>query len=103
MSRAYRISLFCGLVPLVTGIGIFLTWLLTRSKWLLYAGWWTMVCAPVFLLVGAIALLTFRSGKTMANEREIIRKARVWEVLFVLNFVAALFVVFVVDRILATE
>ncbi len=56
MNRWYRISLICGLVPLCTGIFIFLAWLPTRSDWLEIAGIVNLYIGLALFFIGVICL-----------------------------------------------
>jgi hypothetical protein len=55
----YRIALACGLVPLVTGVGIFLLWLATGWVWLISAGFMTIFGGIVSVLIGAGCLVAY--------------------------------------------
>jgi hypothetical protein len=59
MNRAFRVALFCGALPLLVGISIFLLWLITRWDWLMMAGIFTLYGGVAIFFVGAIALARF--------------------------------------------
>ena len=59
MNRAYRHSLICGAIPLVTGISIFLLWVATRWSWLVQAGILTIVVGLFIVMFGLLYLARF--------------------------------------------
>lgn len=59
MSRAYRVALICGALPLLVGISIFVLWLITRWDWLMLAGIYTLYGGVAIFLIGAFALARF--------------------------------------------
>jgi uncharacterized membrane protein YdcZ (DUF606 family) len=100
MNRAYRLSLACGIVPLVAGVGIFLAWVVTRQDWLMTAGMITLVAGFIAFCVGAVALGRFC---WLAIRKEHIPRTKVWSKarwsagLLVVNFpVAAAIIVGVI-------
>lgn len=92
MNRAYRLSLACGIVPLVAGVGIFLAWVATRQDWLMTAGMITLVAGFIAFFVGAVALGLFC---WLAIRKERIPRAHLWlrvvlsAALLVVNFPVA--------------
>ena len=56
MRIAYRISLFCAVLPLTAGLAIFATWRATRWDWLIPAGIITIFAGLVLVFVGVVAL-----------------------------------------------
>src|SRR6185312_7690842 len=56
MSRAYRVAMICGAVPLLVGLAIFLLWLITRWGWLMLAGVFTLYAGVVAVALGIIGL-----------------------------------------------
>ena len=75
MNRAYRLSLVCGIVPLVTGVGIFLAWVATRQDWLMTAGMIALVAGFISFCIGAVALGRFC---WLAIRKERIPRTQVW-------------------------
>ena len=63
MPKSYliRSALICGLLPLGTGVGIFLLWLVVRWDWLMLAGFGTICVGLLLVLVGAGFLVAARS------------------------------------------
>jgi hypothetical protein len=59
MSRAFRVALICGALPLLVGVSIFLLWLVMRWDWLMTAGVFTLFVGVAIFLIGAIALGRF--------------------------------------------
>jgi len=92
MNRSYRIALVCGALPLVTGISIFLLWLLTRWQWLMIAGFITVIGGIALFLTGVVMLANYC---WIAFRTPGLSKRRVWwlsagsTVLLFSNFVAA--------------
>jgi len=96
MNRVYRLSLFCGIVPLVAGVGIFLAWVATRQDWLMTAGMVTLVAGFISFCTGAVALGRFC---WLAIRKERIPRTQVWSKagrsagLLVVNFPIAVAIV----------
>ncbi len=59
MNIWYRISLICGLTPLVIGILIFFSWLIARAHWLEAAGIINIYVGLVIFTIGMIALIIY--------------------------------------------
>jgi hypothetical protein len=59
MNPAYRVALICGALPLLTGVSIFLLWLVTRWEWLMFAGVFTLYGGLAVFCIGALALARF--------------------------------------------
>ena len=63
VKQAYRVALFCGAIPLIVGVSIFLLWLVTRWDWLMLAGVFTIYGGIGLFLIGSVALANyFRLG-----------------------------------------
>ena len=56
-SKTYRLSLICGVLPLVVGLTIFFLWLATGWSWLEKAGLYALLGGLVLFVMGIIALL----------------------------------------------
>jgi len=92
MKTSLKAALFFGVAPLVTGIGIFLAWVLSRADWLMAAGVVTIYVGMCSVAVGAGCLGFYlrRSWRSQA----VPRRRLVWQTvavlaLFLVNFVAA--------------
>ncbi len=59
MKAAYRVALWCGALPLVVGVSIFVLWVITRWDSLMLAGIFTLFGGLAFFAAGAIALSRF--------------------------------------------
>ncbi len=69
-TRWYRASLFCGAAPLLTGIAIFLTWLVFGWYQLMAAGLFTILGGTVLVIAGAIFLTAHvKQGRREAGFR----------------------------------
>lgn len=90
MSRALKITIWCGIVPLCFGIGIFLLWLLTRMDFLMSAGAVTACVGFWIVCVGAVSLAVFifQSVKSGVPWKVVNRKAGLPAGLLVSNFIA---------------
>ncbi|HWB06384.1 MAG TPA: hypothetical protein VG796_25395 [Verrucomicrobiales bacterium] len=92
MNRAYRVALFCGLVPLLAGVSIFLLWCVTRWNWLMTAGGYMLLAGTLCIGIGAIALDRFQRT---ASKSPHLSTRRMWWMftgccmLFFSNFVTA--------------
>ncbi len=59
MNLWYKLSLVCGLMPLSTGILIFLCWLVTRAHWLKMVGLVTLYIGLGLFVIGVIFLVIY--------------------------------------------
>jgi hypothetical protein len=59
MNRLYQLAIVCGALPLLTGISIFVLWVITKKPWLTEAGLYTLSGGAALLLIGAVALACF--------------------------------------------
>lgn len=57
MNTAYGVALVCWAVPLVLGVGIFVTWTMTGLEWLQFAGACNIYLGLILLAVGLLSLL----------------------------------------------
>jgi hypothetical protein len=76
MSRAYKVAVACGTIPLVFGISLFLVWLITRQDILLGAGVFAAYgCLGIFA-VGLLALVYFfwAGSRTPGVDRSHLRR-----------------------------
>lgn len=67
MNKWYWIAQACGILPLITGTGIFTAWVLLHHDWLLYAGVLAVPGLLLLILLGFFAIGVFirraRNGK----------------------------------------
>lgn len=56
MKTWYRVALFCGLEPLLVGTLIFIAWLISRARWLEYAGLVNIIAGTCLVWVGLVCL-----------------------------------------------
>lgn len=97
----YLVALLCGLLPLLSGIAVFVTWLHTRSHWLMGAGLQVIGYGMVLFMLGLYCL--YQYGKLAAARGQISRHRLGWQkffagfVLFVNFPVAAAFAVAALD------
>ncbi len=68
VSRPYRISLICGLVPLLTGTVVFIAWWVTRDSGLMAVGSTTILWGLALFLIGFVSLAVY------------VRKARITQI-----------------------
>jgi hypothetical protein len=106
MHRSYRIALACGLIPLLTGTLIFITWLGTRWQWLEMAGLFTLLLGPFFILAGMGNLFRFHwltaAGGTVTRRQRWLRSL-LCTGLFGFNFVAAAGILRSVDSVMTQD
>lgn len=97
MKHPYRLALTCGILPLVAGVGVLLTWLATRRPWLMSAGVGVIAAGLVLLCAGLWFLrVAARQGAAGAPQpRRSWRRIRVALVLLLLNLPVALACLFV--------
>ncbi|MCD6050362.1 MAG: hypothetical protein K0Q55_1765 [Verrucomicrobia bacterium] len=71
LPRLLKLAFLCGVLPLVTGTLVFLTWLVTRWDWLMLAGLITIFLGLVWFVMGAICLSIHlhRRGQIAPPER----------------------------------
>ena len=103
MKSSFRIVLFCGGFPLITGIGIFVLWCIVRWDVLMSCGMVTILVGPILFLIGAVYLSQFLSA---ARESKLIKERRVMlqliiagTILFV-NFPVAVVLVVAAERVM---
>ena len=73
MKWSYRVALICAVVPLITGVSIFLFWVVTRWDGLRSAGICTLIAGAAAFLVGIIELacygeIAFRTPNVPARQ-----------------------------------
>lgn len=99
--RAYKISIVCGVTPLLVGTSVFVLWLITQWTILEEIGIFTIIGGIVLFSIGAIALVLHTLGRNKTSEvrsslcRENTRAAGI----LLLNFPVALLIVFLVSHI----
>jgi hypothetical protein len=92
MSSEYRISLWCGALPLASGISIFALWYLTRAEFLVRAGLALLGSGWMLLVVGVISLLLHLRGEhspDVVSRRRLLRQGLFSGGLLLANFPAA--------------
>ncbi|MEY4567474.1 MAG: hypothetical protein RLY14_2444 [Planctomycetota bacterium] len=91
MSKMDRLALVCGLVPLSSGIAVFLLWLGSRWEILKLAGVFVILAGIVCIFVGATAMV-FSLKKSRVQGNPIRKHLPKWILLiavFLSNFLAA--------------
>ena len=98
-NRYYLAALCCGLVPLATGIGIYLLWLQVGWTWLFLAGWFVLFFGIVSTIIGTGLLIAFAATSMQAEPtRRIGLRLRLpWPLSA--NFPTALTIVFLADSV----
>jgi hypothetical protein len=92
MSSEYRISLWCGALPLASGVSIFALWYLMRAEFLVRAGLALLGSGWMLLVVGLISLLLHLSGehsRDVVSRRRLLRQGLFSGGLLLANFPAA--------------
>jgi hypothetical protein len=92
MSSEYRISLWCGALPLASGVSIFALWCLTRAEFLARAGLALLGSGWMVLVVGVISLLLHVCGehsRDVVSRRRLVRQGLFSGGLLLANFPAA--------------
>ena len=88
-SRLLHAAFICGLLPLRTGVGIFLLWFMVRWGWLIVAGVFTIYGSVLSVLVG-LGFLVAHVVKRPAGER---KSSLIWSTpalgVLLVNFPAA--------------
>ena len=103
MNIWYRLSLLCGLIPLILGVVILLTWINTRASWLETAGVLIIVIGVALFICGLFCLLFYvRSNSTLSNP---VRKRKLILPLSILllNFPAAILSLLIADSVYSTS
>ena len=103
MNIWYRLSLLCGLIPLILGVVILLTWINTRASWLETAGVLIIVIGVALFICGLFCLLFYvRSNSTLSNS---VRKKKLILPLSILllNFPAAILSLLIADSVYSTS
>ena len=92
MRASLKAALFLGIAPLVTGIAIFLAWVLSRAEWLMGAGMITIYAGIGCVAVGVacLAVYLWRSWRAeAARRRRLAWQAVGMLALFLANFAVA--------------
>lgn len=101
--RTYRIPLLCWLLPLLTGVGIFVAWLVTRSVWLEAAGFYTILAGCLFSLAGILTLPRRQAQFDPVAPRGTLRQSIFCLILLASNFIVAGVIVISVANIVIEE
>ncbi len=91
MSKMDRFALACGLVPLISGIVVFLFWLVSRWEVLKLVGFFVILTGIACILGGAIALI-FSLRQSLTQGYPIKKNLPKWTLItaiFLSNFLAA--------------
>jgi hypothetical protein len=102
MKSSYRIALFCGGFPLITGISIFALWCLLRWDVLMLCGMVNILVGLILFLTGTVFLLRFLSDgceSKLIKERRVIIELVVVGSLLLANFPVAVVLVVAADRV----
>jgi hypothetical protein len=99
MNLWHRIALVCGLIPLIIGISVFCSWILTRWDWLMLAGFFTVVIGFLLFLGGLVSLL-IASRRARQHGMPYKQKNLFIFGLLLLNFPVALAMVFYVIHLM---
>jgi hypothetical protein len=96
MTREYRISLWCGALPLAWGASIFALWYLTRAGFLTEAGLVTLAGGCLLFVVGMINLwrhLLWEYRLGIVSRRRLLRQGLLSGGLLLSNFPAAVAII----------
>jgi hypothetical protein len=106
MTSFYRTAILCGACPLVTGVAIFLLWLVTRWDLLMVIGMLVIPAGFLSFLAGSGALSGYLSEARRASElsrRTARRRALGAGLLLLVNFPAAYGIILAVSAILTLD
>ncbi len=105
MKRLYKISLICGVAPLVIGVIIFLAWYFTLWDKLLLLGIFTIYGAFTMVIIGIICLAIYLLRQFRINHsfsRNIIKQGLFSGSILFANFPVAVIIVILVIKIATT-
>lgn len=85
----WRLTLFCGLAPLLSGTLLFLAWGITRASWLMLAGLITIYSGLALFVIGLISLIVYTLNARAMRLENWVRRAAAGGAILVGNFPAA--------------
>lgn len=102
MNRMLRAAIICGIVPIVVGVMIFLSWVIWPLRMLMDAGLLWLVVGPVIILAGVVLGVIY--AVLSVRRRAVSRRALKWRTLGLLglylgNFLIAGAVVAAASRV----
>ena len=99
MHITYRIALWCGLAPLISGAAVFLIWLVVRNGWLQIAGFIIFILGLVLFVVGIMSLLIYLYTARKNKIEHYIKRSFVAGSILVVNFPVAALLMFAFFKI----
>lgn len=89
MKPSMKLSIVCGVVPLILGIAVFLVSAFMLAGWVVYAGMTTLVVGLVCVLIGVVNLALWARQASRANSRSLWRVMLRTVLVLALYFAAA--------------
>ncbi|THB69721.1 MAG: hypothetical protein D6B27_00140 [Gammaproteobacteria bacterium] len=99
MNRWYKLSLVCGLTPLITGITIFTAWLPTKANWLELAGIYNIAVGFILFICGIIFLGIYIK-QIKKEEKPSRKRIAISLTILLINFPAALTAIYTAGYIM---
>lgn len=101
MKTWYRFALFCGLEPLLLGVVIFVTWLVTRARWLEFAGLINMMIGSCLVWVGLICLGVYAHKSRQQQLRGYVRRCLLALGIMLVNYPVAITFILIAEHLIS--
>lgn len=103
MDIRFKLSLICGLAPLVIGVLIFFSWLVIRADWLMLAGAYNILAGLVFFVCGLLILFAYGHKERKKGNSYPIKRSLISLGILLFNFPAALLAIYSADYVNGTS
>lgn len=103
MNIWYKLTLSCGLTPLIAGSVIFIAWLSTREDWLVLAGMYNLMLGLALFTCGLIFLFTYGQKELKDGRAYPIKRSLISLGILLFNFPAAALALYSADYIVNTS
>jgi hypothetical protein len=103
MNIWYKLSLICGLTPLVLGGMIFFSWLVIRANWLMLAGGYNILAGLVFFICGLLFLLAYGQKERKKGNAYPVKRSLISLGILLSNFPAAVLAIYSADYVNGTS
>lgn len=103
MKNWYKLSLICGLIPLIAGCVIFALWLSTKSPWLMIAGIYNTTIGVALFIFGFIFLYVYGKEEKKAGKAYPKKQVLISSAILLLNLPVAASAVYSADYIMSAS
>lgn len=103
MNIWYKLSLICGLAPLLLGCLIFLCWVAIRADWLMMVGVFNIFAGLVLFVCGLLFLFVYGLNERKKGSSYPIKRSLISFSILLVNFPAAVLAVYTADYVKSTS